>query len=103
MKHTIDEEYIFIDTNLNINENSIIGHSHQQYKRNLGSYVLVNPGSLGQNRNYINISNYIIWDVEKGVFNLKYLTYDVNMVITEMKKRSYPLPCINYYKNKSTY
>ena len=60
-----DKAYIFIDTNVKVQENSIIGHSHRQYFRKINDKLLINPGSVGQNRKFINLSNYIIWDIEK--------------------------------------
>ena len=64
-------EYVFIDTEVSLTENTIIGHSHQQYLRKENEFTLLNPGSIGQNRKYINLTNYVIWDTVKNDFELK--------------------------------
>ena len=38
LKHTIFNKYIFKDTEVNIKNNYIIGHSHQQYKININKF-----------------------------------------------------------------
>ena len=92
--------YVFKDTDVDINKNIIIGHSHQQYHRIINNYDLINPGSIGQNRQNIELSNYIIWDVEKNKFHLKELQVNPNLLINELEIRKYPKICIDYYKNK---
>jgi putative phosphoesterase len=94
------KEYVFRDTAVEIQKNIIIGHSHQQYHRTNDNYNLVNPGSIGQNRQNIELANYIIWDVEKNIFYLKELLVNPNLLINELEIRKYPKICIDYYKNK---
>ena len=94
------KEYVFKDSDIEINKNIIIGHSHQQYHRVNNNYNLINPGSIGQNRQNINFSNYILWDIEKNKFYLKELLVNPNLLIDELKIRKYPKICIDYYKNK---
>jgi predicted phosphodiesterase len=98
--HTIENKYVFQDTDIIINNNYIIGHSHQQYKRKEKEFLLINPGSIGQNRKYINKIDYIIYNSDKNVFEMKYLTYNINLVINKMKEEGYPEECIYYYKGK---
>lgn len=95
-----NKEYVFKDSELEINKNIIIGHSHQQYHRINNNFNLINPGSIGQNRQNIKFSNYIIWDVEKNKFYLKELFVNPNLLINELEIRKYPKICIDYYKNK---
>ena len=52
--HTLQDKYIFEDTDLTLVKNYIIGHSHCQYKIDYNGYLLLNPGSVGQNRKFIN-------------------------------------------------
>ena len=62
IQHTINDSYIFSDTKLDstmLDSNFIIGHSHQQYRRSVGNNLLINTGSIGQNRQYLNQSCYI--------------------------------------------
>lgn len=98
-----DKTYIFNDSPVNIQENCMIGHSHQQYFRKVEDKLLINPGSVGQNRKFINLSNYIIWDIEKNTFDLKQKKFDLKLILNEMKIKNYPNECINYYKNKNKY
>ena len=102
--HTFNEkDYIFKDTNINLKSNTFLGHSHQQFIRFCNQYLLINPGSLGQNRNYINIANYVIWDFESGEIQLKSMPYNFNYFLSEMKRQNYPIDCVNYYLTKKQY
>jgi protein phosphatase len=78
----------------------MIGHSHQQYIRKINGKILLNPGSIGQNRQLINVSNYALLDSSTGKIELKSIAYDVDILISEMVTRGYPSQCINYYKAK---
>jgi putative phosphoesterase len=99
--HTLGvKDYIFHDTEVDLTENTLIGHSHQQFIKKINNFTLLNPGSVGQNRNYINVSNYVIWDLDQNSFELKQLKFDINIVINEMESQKYPSSCIAYYKNK---
>lgn len=101
--HTIESKYVFFDTEVGLKENTMIGHSHQQYIREVNGFTLINPGSIGQNRKYINIANYIIWETDINKFELKSLKYNIDLVISEMRNRNYPLECINYYNDKERF
>lgn len=101
IQHTINDQYIFQDTEVNdLNCNYIIGHSHQQFIRMISNFKLINTGSLGQNRAYINVSEYLILDTEINKINLKSYLYDVDLVIDKMKSMNYPTECTNYYLSK---
>lgn len=101
--HTIESKYVFIDTEVSLTENTMIGHSHQQYLRKENEFTLLNPGSIGQNRKYINLTNYVIWDTVKNDFELKFQKYNVDLLLSEMKVRNYPIECINYYNDKARF
>lgn len=98
--HTINNKYIYADTNIKLDNNYIIGHSHKQFMINHNGFNLINPGSLGQNRQFINEINYMIYDTKLQRPEFKSTLYDVNAVIERMKKLDYPEICINYYNNK---
>jgi putative phosphoesterase len=101
--HTLGlKDYIFHDSDVSLTENMLIGHSHQQYIRQIDGYTLINPGSIGQNRKYINIANYVIWDWETGSFDLREMKFDLDILLNEMKAQNYPAQCIEYYKSKKT-
>jgi predicted phosphodiesterase len=100
MLHTIDNRIIFHDTEVDLTINTILAHSHQQYTEERNGFRLINPGSVGQNRAYINVINYMLWDVEADTFESRSLVYDADVLINEMRSRKYPEICIDYYKNK---
>ena len=87
--------YSDIEKKIEIDKNIILAHSHQQYIRYINNFLLLNPGSLGQNRKFINMSNYIIWDTETCEFELKYLHFSIDLLINEMKSKNFPQICVN--------
>ncbi len=99
IQHTIGDKYIFKDTDIQIDRHYIVGHSHQQFYRHINGFDLYNTGSVGQNREFINVINYIVWDT-KGKPELKSIIYNPDIIIDEFKARHYPEICINYYSNK---
>jgi len=98
--HTIEDKYIFHDTDILLDNNYIIGHSHQQFIRHENNHTIVNPGSVGQNRKYINVINYALFDSENNTFELKQTKYNINLLLDKMKIDGYPQACIDYYKSK---
>jgi predicted phosphodiesterase len=99
-QHTILDQYIYPDTSVSLDNHYIIGHSHHQFRYQNKDFVLYNAGSVGQNRLYINVINYLIYDTTTKDITMKSQTYDVNIVLTEMKTRNYPPVCIDYYAQK---
>lgn len=99
-KHTINNSYIFPDTEVILDNNYIIGHSHHQFQYNNNNFTLYNSGSVGQNRKYINEINYLIYDSDSKLITMKSITYNIDLVVNEMIQLSYPLVCINYYRSK---
>ena len=98
--HTLEGRYIFSDTQVEILGSAIIGHSHQQFIRELPGGRLVNPGSLGQNRKVINLLEYMIYDSRSKVFEPFRMKYPFEKLLEEMKKRRYSQRCIDYYLSK---
>ena len=98
--HTINNNYVYPDTSIVLNDNYIIGHSHHQFKYVSNEYILYNSGSVGQNRMYINEINYLIFDTDSKIIELKSCLYDVNLLIDKMKYLNYPDFCIEYYTSK---
>jgi predicted phosphodiesterase len=99
-KHTINEMYIYPDTNIELKNNFIIGHSHHQFSYSNSSFILFNSGSVGQNRKFINEINYLIYDTETKFISMKSILYDIEPIINKMKKENYPKICIDYYLEK---
>jgi len=103
IQHTINNQYIFKNSDisdLEINSNYIIGHSHQQFVRDGNKYKIFNTGSLGQNREFINQCCYLILDTESIQVELKSFLFDVNILINQMEVDKYPDICIDYYRSK---
>lgn len=103
--HTFNEKYIFQDTEVDGSEfenNTIVGHSHQQFHRKIDCKNLYNTGSLGQNRSLLNVANYLILDTKRNNVELKSFIFDIQKVISEMEVQKYPEICLNYYKSKKT-
>ena len=98
--HTIEDKYIYKDTDVTLGGNFIIGHSHQQYKIIQNDFTLLNPGSVGQNRQIINEINFMIYDTKLQKADFQSVFYDVNIVIKQMEKMEYPEVCLDYYRNK---
>lgn len=104
VKHTINNSYIFPDSDLsklNLRQNFIIGHSHYNFDRMWKEFRIINTGSLGQNRKFLNIAEYVIYDSESDKIWLKSFIYNIDTVIDQMENDNYPLLCLNYYKTKN--
>lgn len=104
VQHTVNDQYIYPDTDINglkLERDYIVGHSHHQFRaESSAGKILINTGSVGQNRKYINVVNYVIYDSESAEVTLKSLAYDVDLVIDEMKQAAYPQICLDYYLQK---
>ena len=101
--HTINNQYIFANTDISeivIDRNFIIGHSHQQFFREKDSFKIYNTGSIGQNRQNINQSCYLKLDTETKKVELKSYLHNIDKVIDQMKTEKYPQLCIDYYLSK---
>ena len=98
--HTIDEKYIYPDSEINLINDIFIGHSHRLFLKYSNGYRLVNVGSVGQNRLNLNDINFVIWDSKSDNLNLCTNRNNSNIILNEMKNRKYPEMCINYLTTK---
>lgn len=98
--HTLENQYIYQDTNIDYEHNLFIGHTHRQFFYKKNNKFLANPGSVGQNRSNINKIEYIIFDSDIKNVELKFIEFDINVIINEMVLKSYPQQCIEYYLSK---
>lgn len=98
--HTIEDRTVYEDSVISLDENKIIGHSHHQFSIESNGYTLFNTGSVGQNRRFINVASYLLYDVADNKIHLRSTKYNLDIVINEMKLRNYPKECIDYYVNK---
>jgi predicted phosphodiesterase len=98
--HSLDNKYIYEDTVVKINENTVIGHSHNQFKKKVNNFWIINPGSLGQNRKEINRMEYAILNTKSLDVEFMSKTYNVNKLLNKMHSACYPKECIDYYLKK---
>ena len=98
--HTLENRRIFPDSDVDIGQSTFIGHSHHQFDRLVNGYHLYNVGSVGQNRQYLNLISYAVLFPDVRRVDLRNLAYDESLVINEMKRRNYPPECIDYYEGK---
>lgn len=103
VQHTIDGIYFYPNTDLadrKLDKNYIIGHSHYQFDRWAGKKRFLNTGSVGQNRRFINVAEYVLYDDLTQELELKSFKYNIDYVIDRMGSMGYPEICIDYYKRK---
>jgi len=98
--HTIDGRSVYPDTPIEITRNYLIGHTHHQFRISRSGFVIVNPGSVGQNRKWIDMVDYSILDTESGEAQMHSIPYDVDRFLSELRLRRYPAQCIAYYAEK---
>jgi len=101
-QHTIGELRLYADTPmLDVFGKHFIGHSHYQFRRDFpGGGVLVNCGSVGQNRRRIDLVSYAIYDTASGDVRLEERPYSLDRFIEELRRRAYPRECIDYFQRK---
>lgn len=98
--HTIENKYFFEDSEIKIDKNYFIGHSHQIFKREIGKFLLVNTGSVGQNRKNIDEINYVLYYPLSNTIELKRINFCSDILISQMKIDNYPQMCIDYILSK---
>lgn len=98
--HSINNRKIYSDTAIELRENYFIGHTHHQYKIRRSGNVIVNCGSIGQNRRGIDIINYVLYDTYSGGITLCKEYYPVDKFLSELWTRGYSQPCIDYYLSR---
>lgn len=99
-QHTINERRIFADTEVHIDSNYLIGHSHWPYEVDRGGWRLINPGSVGQNRERIDTIDFSLFDTESEENTPIRLPYDVEELLSELRRRNWPTACVDYYVKK---
>ena len=99
--HTIGEsENIYPDTQIEIDKNYMIGHSHHQFRIQRSGKEIINCGSVGQNRGWIDSINYALLDSSSHEITLCEGPYPFDDLIKEMEHQGYPQRCIDYYLSK---
>jgi hypothetical protein len=92
--------YVYPDTKIDLNNDFIIGHSHHQFSYSNSGFKLYNSGSVGQNRKFINEINYLIYNTKTKSISMESILYDIDPIISQMKRENYPIKCIDYYLKK---
>lgn len=98
--HTLNNTYIYSDTELALSQNTFIGHSHRPFKKNIGNFQLINVGSVGQNRINADELNYAVWTTESNLIELKAFEFSADKLLNEMQSRKYPEICMSYIQSK---
>lgn len=101
--HTIGGEYIFPDTDIEIDRSWVIGHTHRQFFAWRMPFFICNTGSVGQNREFIDVAEYALVETEEHSIRMRQAFYNYSVVIKEMRARRYPAECVDYYERKRRY
>lgn len=64
----------------------IIGHTHYQHTERIGSKIVINPGSVGQNRSKSGLANWVVFDTETLIVTQFSTPYSVEKLIDECMK-----------------
>ncbi|HLY10580.1 MAG TPA: metallophosphoesterase family protein [Planctomycetota bacterium] len=100
-EHTLAGLRLYSNTAIEITGKHFVGHSHYAFRRDFpGGGILVNCGSVGQNRHRIDQISYALYDPASGEIRLEEKPYPLDRFVTELVHRNYPLPCIDYYRRK---
>lgn len=100
LTHTISNKYIYPDSEVVLERDVIIGHSHHQFLLRSEGFELYNAGSVGQNRSRIDIANYLIVSSEGDSVEMRSVRYEIGELIERMRCLGYPEKCIDYYLAK---
>ena len=98
--HTLDGMKIYKDTNMQPSEDCFIGHTHHAFDVWRGGRRIVNPGSVGQNRARLDMACWAWWEPDTATVTLEHVTYDVRLLLSEMRALDYPAECLAYFESK---
>lgn len=98
--HNLGDQTIYPDSAIDFAGNVFIGHTHHQFVLERCGFRLVNPGSVGQNRKWIDRIDYLLFDTESETIQACSLPYEVDSFLAELRQRDYPPHCVAYYANK---
>jgi predicted phosphodiesterase len=102
--HTINKKYYYPNSDLSdvvLSTNTIIGHSHHAFIRKTNSnFLLINTGSVGQNRSNLNEIDFCIFDSKWVEYKMMRINYDAKIIVNQMVADNYPIGCIKYYESK---
>lgn len=90
-----EEQYLYPDSELldqiQLEQNDIfvLGHTHRPMQRSLGKGLLINPGSVGQPRDYNSGPSYAILDVHACQVELRRTTYAFESYQQSLKQKGW--------------
>lgn len=67
----------------------LLGHSHKPYIKKCGNTTVINPGSVGQPRDFNPRASYAV--IENGEASVRRVTYDIEKTVNSLKKSSMPV------------
>lgn len=100
------EEYIYPDTEILVKSEVpfvFLGHTHYPMQRRIGNTIIVNPGSIGQSRDYGKGSFSLIDLKYKKIENIRY-EYDKNKLEKDIRlydNKKYLLDVLKRKKNEN--
>lgn len=100
--HSIGDRRVYRDSTVEVCRSFIIGHTHHPFVLTRNENVIINCGSIGQNRRRADVLNYVICDTESRVFSLFNAPFPVGDFLRELRARKYPESCVRYYLGKLT-
>ena len=66
----------------------LFGHSHKPFLKNLGNTTILNPGSVGQPRDFNPRSSYAV--IDDGIPYIRRVNYDIERTINELERSALP-------------
>ena len=101
VQHTVLDRYIYPNTPIELlaglEGNFFIGHSHCQFMMKNQTYMIVNPGSLGQNRKQKTHANYAVWLPETNSISFETIYNSNNNLRENLIELGYPETLTAYY------
>lgn len=87
-------KYLYPDSSKNLMEQCyhkdadfiLFGHSHYSFIHQVKHNLIINPGSIGQNRQQGGIAQWVVFHSENGNFECRSTPYDTTRLIQEAKK-----------------
>jgi putative phosphoesterase len=96
-----EETYLYPDSekilkiNLAKNEFMFLGHTHHPMWKNAGHGMILNPGSVGQPRDWNPFASYAIFDSSTGTVEMRRVQYDVDSYQRRLKDLGWEISTID--------
>jgi predicted phosphodiesterase len=102
LMHTLDNKHIYPNTIVSEGVSAdftFIGHSHIQFSKKITTEMLINVGSLGQNRKHKELACYANLYTESKTVEFCSFLSPKDQLIKDMKVLGYPQSLLDYYKS----